>query len=59
MANGTLLNICISTKKGIAKQQVPSALLRVEHGIEGDAHAGDWHRQVSLLAHVDIEFMRA
>lgn len=54
MANGTLLHICLSAKKGIAKHQVHSALLRVKHGIEGDAHAGDWHWQVSLLAHVDI-----
>ena len=59
MADGTLLNICISAKKGIAKHEVPFAELRVEHGIEGDAHAGDWHRQVSLLAHADIDFMRA
>jgi molybdenum cofactor synthesis domain-containing protein len=59
MTDGKLLHICISAKKGIAKHEVPSANIVVEHGMEGDAHAGDWHRQVSLLAHVDIEFMRA
>ncbi len=59
MANGRLLHVCISAKKGIAKHEIPSANIVVEHGMEGDAHAGDWHRQVSLLAHVDIEFMRA
>lgn len=59
MADGKLLHVCISEKKGIAKHEVPSAYFAVEHGMEGDAHAGDWHRQVSLLAHVDIESMRA
>ena len=41
--------ICISDKKGIQKHEVPSAILKPNHGIEGDAHAVDWHRQVSLL----------
>lgn len=59
MAEGKLLHVCISAKKGIAKHEVPSISVQVEHGVEGDAHAGDWHRQVSLLAHVDIESMRA
>jgi molybdopterin adenylyltransferase len=59
MANGRLLHVCISAKKGIAKHEVPSARIVTEYGIEGDAHAGDWHRQVSLLAHLDIESMRA
>jgi molybdopterin adenylyltransferase len=59
MTDGKLLHVCISAKKGIAKHEIPSANIVVEHGMEGDAHAGDWHRQVSLLAHVDIEFMRA
>jgi molybdopterin adenylyltransferase len=59
MAEGKLLHVCISAKKGIAKHEVPSVSVLVEHGVEGDAHAGDWHRQISLLAHTDIEFMRA
>jgi molybdenum cofactor synthesis domain-containing protein len=59
MTDGKLLHVCFSAKKGIAKHEIPSANIVVEHGMEGDAHAGDWHRQVSLLAHVDIEFMRA
>jgi len=59
MADGKLLHVCISAKKGIAKYEIPSAHIVFEHGMEGDAHAGDWHRQVSLLAHVDIESMRA
>lgn len=57
--HGRLLHVCISAKKGICKHGVPSANVLVDHGLEGDAHAGDWHRQVSLLAHADIEFMRA
>ncbi|SRR6266567_4493879 len=59
MMNGMLLHVCISATKGIAKHEVPSAFIVPEHGMDGDAHAGDWHRQVSLLAHVDIESMRA
>jgi molybdenum cofactor synthesis domain-containing protein len=54
-----LLHVCVSSQKGIAKHEVSSAIVDVEHGLDGDAHAGDWHRQVSLLAHADIEFMRA
>jgi molybdenum cofactor synthesis domain-containing protein len=51
--------ICISERKGIQKHAVENAVLRENHGIEGDAHAGDWHRQVSLLALEDIDGMRA
>jgi molybdenum cofactor synthesis domain-containing protein len=53
------LHVCISSKKGIAKHDIPSATLLLDYGMEADAHAGEWHRQVSLLAHTDIEFMRA
>ncbi len=51
--------VCISEKKGERKTPVPSVELREEHGIVGDAHAGTWHRQVSLLAHESIEKMQA
>lgn len=47
---GRVVAICISEKKGTQKKQVPEAALREGWGIEGDAHAGNWHRQVSLLA---------
>jgi len=53
------LHVCISSRKGIAKHEIPSAKLLLNYGMEGDAHAGQWHRQVSLLANADIEFMRA
>jgi molybdopterin adenylyltransferase len=56
---GRLLHVCISSKKGIAKHETPSARLLLDYGMEADAHAGEWHRQVSLLAHTDIEHMRA
>jgi molybdenum cofactor synthesis domain-containing protein len=59
MGNGTLLHVCASSKKGISKHEIPSAKLLLDYGMEADAHAGQWHRQVSLLAHTDIEFMRA
>jgi MOSC domain-containing protein YiiM len=55
---GTIIAICISEEKGERKKPVPSALLRENHGIVGDAHAGDWHRQVSLLAEESIDTMR-
>lgn len=42
--------VCISEKKGEQKHPVQEALLKIDHGIVGDAHAGNWHRQVSLLA---------
>ena len=50
-------SINISEKKGERKIPVSEAILRENYGIEGDAHAGEWHRQVSLLAHEDIEDM--
>jgi MOSC domain-containing protein YiiM len=51
--------ISISETKGVRKDNVPSAELRPDHGIENDAHAGTWHRQVSLLAKESIEKMIA
>ena len=55
---GKLIAICTSEKKGTQKQQVETAVLREDHGIEGDAHAGNWHRQVSLLGLEKIEAFR-
>ena len=54
-----LVSIAISTKKGTRKKPVPTARLVENHGIKGDAHAGPWHRQVSLLAMEDIQSMQA
>ena len=52
---GVVEAVCISEKKGIVKKEVPEILLKENWGIDGDAHAGDWHRQVSLLAAESIE----
>ena len=50
-----VMAICMSEKKGTAKQMVQEATLIENFGIKGDAHAGKWHRQVSLLALEKIE----
>ena len=47
---GRILAVCISEKKGQQKHAVAEIRLLPGHGIAGDAHAGNWHRQVSLLA---------
>ena len=53
-----VLAVCISENKGERKKPVESVELRANHGIVGDAHAGDWHRQVSLLAQESIDKMK-
>ena len=55
---GKIEAISISERKGIKKSNVPSVILKEEHGIIGDAHAGKWHRQISLLAIESIDKMR-
>lgn len=55
---GKVIAISISKKKGIAKTNVQSARLIKNYGIEGDVHAGNWHRQVSFLAIESITKMR-
>jgi len=50
--------VCISAEKGQRKTPVATVELKEHHGIVGDAHAGDWHRQVSLLATESIAKMR-
>ena len=47
--------VCISEKKGTIKHEVPSISLKLGHGIVGDAHAGNWHRQVSLLGTESVQ----
>lgn len=42
-------------EKALCKHNIGEAYLKVNHGIEGDAHAGNWHRQVSLLAAESVE----
>ena len=52
---GTVKAICISLKKGTSKTTVDRAVFMEDHGIEGDAHAGKWHRQISLLASESVD----
>lgn len=56
---GKVIAVCISEKKGTQKHAVPSAKFLPDWGIENDAHAGKWHRQVSLLSHDKVEAFRA
>ena len=55
---GKIIAVCTSGKKGMRKKNIGEGILRPDHGLEGDAHAGDWHRQVSLLALESIDKMR-
>lgn len=50
--------VCISEKRGTKKHTVPYIELKINHGIVSDAHAGDWHRQVSLLSVESVDKMR-
>lgn len=52
---GIIKAICISEQRGTAKHLVDAAILHTEYGIVGDAHAGDWHRQVSFLGQAEID----
>jgi MOSC domain-containing protein YiiM len=54
-----IVSLAISKKKGTRKTRVPVVHLRAGYGVEGDAHAGDWHRQVSFLAAESIGQVRA
>lgn len=57
--SASVLEVCTSLNKGERKKPVASVELVTGYGIAGDAHAGDWHRQVSLLARESIDKMRA
>ncbi len=53
-----VIAVCISERKGTTKHPVDQIELKKEHGIVGDAHAGNWHRQVSLLANESVDVMK-
>ena len=55
LARGRVRAICISKERGTEKQAVPEGHFLVDFGIQGDAHAGNWHRQVSLLSYDTVE----
>jgi MOSC domain-containing protein YiiM len=52
-------SVNLASEKGVQKHEVPEIVLRADFGIEGDAHAGKWHRQVSLLAGEAVDGMKA
>ena len=56
---GKVLAVNISEKKGTKKTNIQSCLIVKEYGLKGDAHAGPWHRQVSLLANESIQKIKA
>lgn len=55
---GRVVSINISEKKGVIKVPVNKAEIKIDHGIVGDAHAGNWHRQISMLAEESIDKMK-
>lgn len=55
----TVIAVNISEQKGTYKHPVSEIYARVDHGFDGDAHAGNWHRQISLLAQESIDKMTA
>ena len=55
---GIVKAVCISEKKGTQKQNVKTVQVLEDFGFEKDAHAGKWHRQVSLLSYEKIEEFR-
>lgn len=55
---GKVVDVCVSEKKGERKKPVGQVVVRAGHGIVDDAHAGDWHRQISLLAIESIRKMQ-
>ena len=56
---GNVLSVNISSKTGVIKEAIPKGYFKIDHGLVGDAHAGKWHRQVSLLASESIDKMKA
>ena len=56
---GKVIAVCTSPEKGTQKTNIRRGVFIEDYGIEGDAHAGKWHRQVSLLSHEKIEAFRA
>ena len=58
-SKGKIRAISVSQDRGTSKHNIPEAELREDFGIMGDAHGGNWHRQVSLLAEESIEKMKA
>lgn len=58
LSEGRIVAVSVSQSKGIKKSNLPECKLLEDKGLDGDAHAGDWHRQVSLLAMESIDKIR-
>ena len=58
MDKATVVAVCVSDVKGVIKKPVPEIRAKISHGAVGDAHAGDWHRQISLLADESVDKLR-
>ena len=58
MKTFSIVSLNISEETGVVKVPVSAITVKKDHGIVGDAHAGDWHRQISLLAMEDVEIMQ-
>lgn len=56
---GAIVSIAVSKKKGTRKKIVSSVTVLENHGIENDAHAGEWHRQISFLSSESIELAKS
>jgi MOSC domain-containing protein YiiM len=56
---GSVLAVCISDRTGVPKLEIATGELRANWGLVGDAHAGTWHRQVSLLGTESVAKVRA
>ena len=57
-SKGQIVAVSVSQRKGIKKSNLTECKLLADEGLDGDAHAGDWHRQVSLLAMESIDKIR-
>ena len=57
--NGKVIAVNISEKKGVIKHPIEKGFFKINHGLDGDAHAGNWHRQVSFLGNESIDKMKA
>jgi len=58
IAMASILAVNISEKKGVVKSPIEKGYFEVNHGLVGDAHSGNWHRQVSLLGQESIDKMK-
>ena len=52
---GKIIDVCLSEEKGVQKKRVIEGIFIEDYGIQGDAHAGKWHRQVSLLSYEKVK----